>query len=347
MISDKAKACPKCGAPNISESASISKSEEAIVNDAEKNVYPGGDKYSDSGSQSQEDPKEGKSHKKLYLLLILLIVLIGGGTGYYLYSEHLAKLEQERLERLEAVRLEQLRQDSIKAAQLEAARIDSIYRNFTSQDLKLFQAKGHVKMITMKINGSWDEETISENWVINFDKDGNAISIKIDGTKYNFKRNNQNQIYSLAYSNTDGPAIHYADTEWTLTYKDLSLTSVSLRDDLHGLNQTSKCVFQYLQNNLYIPSIIRISGEVEHGGGFDPGGTDTFTCSLTCNYTPALEFNWELLKLSGSMTYNEERARATEDYDYKSEIITRKSTPQLSISRQIEFYAPEEVNLDI
>lgn len=126
MISDKAKACPKCG--------------YVLNNEQAKPV----ENIDDEESESQFDdctPQQGGGLK--WILIVLAILVIGGGVGYYFYADNKAKKEI-------ALAAEQARLDSIEAARLDSIRQDSIaFYEFTSNDLKIFDVKGHVQEMTI------------------------------------------------------------------------------------------------------------------------------------------------------------------------------------------------------
>lgn len=170
FISDKAKACPKCGAENKPEAESEGNENSVSTEDLENDF--------------QDDAQPEKTHKSLYLLLILIGVLIlGGGIAYYFYAEHQAKMAEE-------ARLEQLRLDSIEAARLDSIRQDSIERrNFTSPDLQFYELHGKVKTCV------WTAESYIKAGTLNFSIDGIVEPYK----GYKFTRNKSGQIIKIKY----------------------------------------------------------------------------------------------------------------------------------------------------
>lgn len=173
FISDKAKACPKCGAANLPEG--MENPPGAAGPESGK-----GDGVEGGKDDVQATPK--KSRKRLWILPIVIgVVILGGEIGYYLYAEHKAKQEAELLE---AARLEQLRLDSIEAARLDSIRQDSIeFRNFTSNDLRVFELHGRVKEVNYESLGEGPLSDLFKTQSFNFDETGILEDKK---KKYNY-----------------------------------------------------------------------------------------------------------------------------------------------------------------
>lgn len=165
MISDKAKACPKCG--------------YVLNNEQAKPV----ENIDDEESESQFDdctPQQGGGLK--WILIVLAILVIGGGVGYYFYADNKAKKEI-------ALAAEQARLDSIEAARLDSIRQDSIARrNFTTPDLAFNELHGHVAKCEWLYGDGAQQTTLSYNY------DGKLISTECEGESYTYTRDKNGQI---------------------------------------------------------------------------------------------------------------------------------------------------------
>lgn len=186
MISDKAKTCPKCGAPNIPES-NLPEEETTYQNEESPQTQPEETEYdSASGADYNPDPdnydwepEPPKSRRKLFVLIIFICAVIVGAVGYFFFSKH----QKEKAAQAEADRIEQLRQDSIAAAEREAARLDSIRqdsinrRNFTTPDLAFNDLHGDVKSCVETVQYSYYSPDFSNNNTysssFSYDEDGN------------------------------------------------------------------------------------------------------------------------------------------------------------------------------
>ncbi|MDE7414297.1 MAG: zinc ribbon domain-containing protein [Muribaculaceae bacterium] len=213
-ISDKAKACPKCGAPNIpsptetNEDAKFKTDEWGNTGHA-INSETDPPKLEDNHYDPEQTPKS--FHKKLYIHLIILLILIAGGIGYYFYAQHQANLEEVRLE---SEKIEKLHQDSIEAARIEAARLDSIrqdsiFRNFTSNDLRVFELHGKVKDVNyLSKKGEVDGIYVSPIGNIfkidnfNFDENGDLLNKK---ASFNLRSPGNKYLLGWKYNNNGYP----------------------------------------------------------------------------------------------------------------------------------------------
>lgn len=131
QISDKARTCPKCGAPNLANQPH----------------------YTPPENDPDDDDDDGGStgHTTLYVVLILLVIGIIGGIAYYVYSTNQAneKIEQEQRRINDSSAAAQLEAERLEAARLDSIRQDSIdRRNFTSPDLMFFDLHGPVKSVS-------------------------------------------------------------------------------------------------------------------------------------------------------------------------------------------------------
>lgn len=107
MVSDKAKACPHCGSPMLTNVDQLKheESNDAIRSNYNKNL-------------------KRKSNTSLIVAAVLGLLALLGACGWLWYNNHQKRAEQER--KL-AILAEKVRQDSIAAAELrEQVRRDSI-----------------------------------------------------------------------------------------------------------------------------------------------------------------------------------------------------------------------------
>lgn len=168
FISDKAMACPKCGAENMPD----------VIQPGKENTVSVEDGVEDGVDELKETPK--RSYKRLWILPILIgLIILGGGIGYYFYSEHQAKLEQARLE---ALRLEQLRLDSIEAARLDSIRQDSIANEerlrfsasvLISEMIGMEAYDPNYLLISQPLNKDWENNLID----LGFEKQAKILKV--------------------------------------------------------------------------------------------------------------------------------------------------------------------------
>ena len=173
MISDKAKACPKCGYVLNNEQA------KPVENIDDEELEP-----------HDDSPRRGSGLKWLFIVLAIFGV---GGVGYYFYTDNKAQkemalaAEQARLDSIEAARL-----DSIEAARLDSIRQDSIARrNFTTPDLAFKELHGHVAKCEWLYGDGAEQTTLSYNY------DGKLISTECEDESYTYTRDKNGQIIGL------------------------------------------------------------------------------------------------------------------------------------------------------
>ena len=129
-VSDKAKACPRCGAPIVLEN--VGNTQPAFNQQQNTEVQPGpvatpqpNHVATQQPAGYYEEPKR-KSNAGLIVAAVLGLLALLGASGWLLYDNHQKRVEQERQM---AILTEKARQDSIAAAELrEQARQDSIER---------------------------------------------------------------------------------------------------------------------------------------------------------------------------------------------------------------------------
>ena len=220
MISDKAERCPQCGLDvmNINSAQNPQnqqpKSRPTII---DKPLPQGQPTIIEKPSQDEyttliEQPK--KSKKGLWICLCIILA-IGIGAAIWipvhrhnekLRAEHIALLEQQRLDSIAAVeaelaRLEQIRQDSIRQ--------DSIFRNFKSIDLEIFELHGRVKSVSGSSPLAYIFDYTNPN-IHYFDEDGNCKKDKfVQGFKYD-----TNGYYTEVIYNDDSGGYPRANFKW-------------------------------------------------------------------------------------------------------------------------------------
>ena len=153
-ISDKAKKCPKCGVSLSKKSSSEN------VSPQKKNETPIESYDFNDGKQSRNNP---------WLKIIFAIIFIGVIVGGILYFNN------ERNNKEALMIAEQARQDSILAVQKEVERLeqirqDSLFRNFQSPDLALFNLHARVK--SLESNDNFYLNGLIKGGAIEFDENG-------------------------------------------------------------------------------------------------------------------------------------------------------------------------------
>ena len=223
MISDKAERCPKCGldlrntseqakapdAQNISQQPLIEKptANEGSAYRSNPTII---ERHYKSGQPARID-KPKKSRIGLWICVCIILV-VGIGAAIWipvhfhnekLKAEHLALLEQQRMDSIAAVEAE--------LARLEQHRKDSIKINFRSPDLSFFELHGPIKSVEGDINeiGSHPND---EKKKIDFDING-KLQIASSGSfnskncgkiGWKISRDKEGRIINISYNSYDG-----------------------------------------------------------------------------------------------------------------------------------------------
>lgn len=198
-ISDKAVKCPKCGLCLIPKSEDNSKLTDFI---------------SSESTTLKEPVNTKKQRSKNWIFVTGCIVLIGFIVTILIVKHNAYKEAQK----LELARIEQLKQDSIIATQIEAdrqLRRDSIFRNFHSPDLTLFNLKAPVK--TLKTNDDKYLYGLLEGEKIEFDKIGFWVNYKDIIVSYSnnckiisIERDNKGFINKINFEEGVGDLYYYS-----------------------------------------------------------------------------------------------------------------------------------------
>ena len=145
-VSDRAIECPKCGCP----------------------LQPS---LHDKETVASETKRKQNA---LWITVSVIILALLGSGGYWWYTDKQTKSAQTEAEaKAEAAALaekQRLAEDA-EVARQDSIRQDSIWRNFTTPDLKEFELRGHVKsVIEHRLGCPWGEGYDTE--LVKFTKDG-------------------------------------------------------------------------------------------------------------------------------------------------------------------------------
>ena len=216
-ISDKAPYCPHCGLI-LSKQDAPGKSNLPDAPTMPSEI-PENMEYTDP-SIYDDNPEPRKDRRLILIVVIFLVLLAGGTTSYYFYAKKKAQTaafaEKARLDSIAAV--EAARLDSIaavEAARLDSIRQDSIYRNFSTYDLAVFNLHGHVKSVKL-IEGEIGMTTFeifaeeSKEDYYSFDVNGNCTTPKKRPDEYflGFKYDKQGKIVGSRFVESGGCPTH-------------------------------------------------------------------------------------------------------------------------------------------
>ena len=143
-----------------------------------------------------------KSQKIILCVVSAIAGLLFGSAIYYYYKV------QARKQVFEQEAIEQKKENNVMEQ-----KIDSIYKNFTSVDLKMADAKGFVHTIEYEYSGVHESTLL--HILLTFDKNGNIIDIKTtfrDAETYTatYERNSNGQIESIGVRTSAGsPGSYY------------------------------------------------------------------------------------------------------------------------------------------
>lgn len=282
QVSDRATTCPKCGYD--------------LQND--KSIPD------NNSSQSSKGKRTG-----LWVTLAVLIIAIVGGGSYWWYADKQAKEAQESAK--EKANAAALAEKQRLAEEAEGARQDSIWNNFITPDLALFNVKGHVKEI--KTNSNVQPFLfLPFDIAIKFDKNGKCINLE-----------------SIMNSWGDTKAVITRNHDGFVTRIDMPMPAVSgyLEFKWSG-NEIKAVTYWYFdgatQNYTYKDGVIHSMNE-ESGG---EGGSSSTKVIFTYQFDE--HGNWISGTGEGGVFNNEDSEVSSENYNS-------------TFSRQISYYDKSEI----
>ncbi len=270
MISDKAKVCPKCGAPNIPDSGlhqeeRTTQTEETLYSNHTEAPQPEETEYNPVPEPDNYDwePEPPKSRRKLFLIIIFICAVIVGAVGYFFFSQH----QKQKAAQAEADRIEQLRLDSLEAIRLEAERIENARLDSIRQDsikraefLKNFTCDIFIRRVNengypnTRENSNWGNRLVELGFVKGKRKMTYQGPGEYDGetqttytTKYTYGEG-KDKITVSEYEDDFG---EISESGWNITFS----TSEQLESFVKSLKNMGYKNFQKMNGNEYSSTI--------------------------------------------------------------------------------------------
>ena len=315
-ISDKAMYCPHCGTMLRSNSQSSKDETPSIeTRNESKSVYANNEKKNYQASTKMKAIA-------WFLIAVTMVAIASTVYIFFLFEEEkkMAGIESEMLAKKEK-RMQQF--------------ADSLYRNFTSNDLKMMDAKGFVKSIDFVEKSSTD--TLFHVYMV-FNKEGEIVDIKshadFDSKKMhvmNIVRTQEGRIENINFRTskltTDSYGTHYCESlpRYSFEYDNYSghICKIKTDDkyDIYGLSETS------IEYCFY-----------DKGKGYTSRKMSywyTMDCSSTHNAT----FNQHEIDSVGNWIYKSGTDKVVDECDSG----VNKSTHKIEQIRAITYYAKDQI----